>query len=175
MYFILELGQIKSTIGISQVYPEEVKILSHIKTRITASKSLLDEAKNFIIRKAGETEGDKAKLININDINEMNDKKYDYGYYMFKHNDNIHIYHKKTTIIRGMIYGHHINDSWEYVKTFQLVNYDNVDNIPTREIVLEMTTTIPSVPKLMHTQPRMDLINDLKNSSKFLNMKKKFD
>lgn len=152
-----------------------VKILRHVKSRISANEILIEECKKYITSRSGENEGKQSKIIEISSLDEIKDKNFEYGYYLFLLDDVVHIYQKKLTTVPGMIYGKYVNDIWEHKRIFQIANYDHIDNVLSRNIELEMTKTVPSVPKLMLSPIRVNLMNELISSQKFKHFKQKFD
>jgi len=167
MYFVVEVGQLVSSTGKNLLYCGDIKIIKHIKGRLSASEALVNEARRYVCHQSGECESNKARLIDINKIEDMQDKSYEFGYYLFRWDDNVHIYHKRAEINKSYLYGSYVTEMWEYLKTFQLVNYDHVDNIPNREVELEMTKTVPSVPKLLKSLERVNLMNELVSSKRY--------
>nr|WBF70568.1 hypothetical protein [Megavirus caiporensis] len=158
------------------------EIVDHTTKQIASALHLLENsARTFVKEECGREAGEQVKIIDIHDFSQVNEPLIDSMLLYRLSNDNhkIHIYQKKNTInqIPNWTWGmtETIVSKFYRVCVFELEEYNkltvpslhsNLSYQPIPEEMVVVSTGI-KVPKIMTISPMCDLINELKNSSKF--------
>ena len=154
----------------------QITIVKHINGRLNALSALETECRNFIQNEVGKL-NNGAEIISVSTFDSIKKSTpiMD-GIHMYRLNDDpdkIYLFKKSTKISVGWI-SNGIESTFDLIKYYQLIMYEGLQNIPTREEKQELITVNGSIkiPKSATVVPFIDMIAELKKSEFFLGRNK---
>lgn len=176
MYFV-----IKNNIDKNGHY-NSGEIMEHTSSGITVALNLLEQnAIKFVKDECGKQNADK--IINIHSLDQVAEPLVD-GMLLYRvdNNHNIHVYQRISKPISGYVYGKSVIAEFNRIVIFELIDYDKINSNTSastphiNEIdMIKVGSVNVKIPKSMTLAPICDLLNDLKQSSKFLKFKRDND
>lgn len=159
----------------------DARVINHHQLIGMALNLLESSVRDYVTKLCGEDAGNNMRVVPIKDQTQISEPMTD-GITVYQISDDQHklfVYQRKTNVIPGLIYGASVVSSFKKVSTFYIHHYDNIivstsQPKPIPPPIEYVKVNNISMPKPMTISPIRNVIDELKNSKKFLNMQMLF-